>query len=417
MVARIHRGMAPRDAACRGYGLSVFLFLAAVSSLPGDIQSTGGNLLFDANNDGSAEVAIQGKNLGIGTASPSTNLHVMGNTYISQNLGIGTSVPASNLEVQGSRGMNLQTISSNTTISGNSVILADTSSANITLTLPYAGNAAGRIFKIKKSNIANKLSVKGGGNLIDDSPIIELPSGNALPHLNIISNGKQWYILSSAGNVTPWKPTSLSNCILWLDANDAANVTLTSGNVSQWSDKSGQGFHFTQGTATAQPLYLVSGRNGMYVVKFDGTNDQLSKSRDWGKYLDVYLVGRFHTTPGSTDHFFCGSATTEYGLKHDSGDMYFNSGGPNVNRTISGSTNYHYFRAFVNNSDIGLSIDGGAESTSSGATDYPDTILNLGGISSAFGKAEIAEVIIYNMKLATSDSNTVLAYLSYKWGF
>ena len=36
---------------------------------------------------------------------------------------------------------------------------------------------------------------------------------------------------------------------LWLDASDASTITHSSGSVSQWADKSGNAFHFTQTTA------------------------------------------------------------------------------------------------------------------------------------------------------------------------
>ncbi len=398
-------------------GLALLPLLVFLAALSGDVRSDTGKILFDANANGSAESVLEGKNLGIGTTSTSANLHVLGNAYITQNLGIGTATPTASLQIQGALGMAPQTITSNTTASGNSVIIADTSSANLTLTLPYAGNVAGRTYYIKKASNSYTLSVRGGGNLIDDSSIFTLGTGGRqFPFINVVSNGNQWYSTGMSNSIV-WSPTTVSNCILWLDASDSSYVTLTSGNVSTWSDKSGQGYNFTQGTAANQPLYLANGRNNKYVVKFDGTNDQLSYSRNWGKYLDVYFVGRFHTAPGSTDHYFSGNNTSMFALKYDTGAMYLTGGNTNANKGATAPTNYHYYRAYVDNTNLGVASDGNVEGTAGGADQWATSILNLGGVTSAYGKVEIAEFIIYNMKLATSDSNTVLTYLSSKWGF
>lgn len=62
---------------------------------------------------------------------------------------------------------------------------------------------------------------------------------------------------------------------LWLDASDAGSVTLNSGNVSQINDKSGNGRHFTQGSAGSQPAYLLANKNGLNVISFDGVDDTL----------------------------------------------------------------------------------------------------------------------------------------------
>ena len=46
--------------------------------------------------------------------------------------------------------------------------------------------------------------------------------------------------------------------ILWLDASDASTITLNGSNVTQWNDKSGNGYHASQAVATDQPAYAAS---------------------------------------------------------------------------------------------------------------------------------------------------------------
>jgi len=62
-----------------------------------------------------------------------------------------------------------------------------------------------------------------------------------------------------------------SNLVAWFDAQDAASITQSSGAVSQWNDKSGNGNHLTQATAGKKPTYSATGLGGAQPsVSFDG---------------------------------------------------------------------------------------------------------------------------------------------------
>lgn len=78
-------------------------------------------------------------------------------------------------------------------------------------------------------------------------------------------------------NETVWNPSMLGPA-LWLDAADASTITLNGSTVSQWSDKSGNGFHVTQSTASAQPTYQATGFNSQPTVFFDASDDEMSCS-------------------------------------------------------------------------------------------------------------------------------------------
>lgn len=68
----------------------------------------------------------------------------------------------------------------------------------------------------------------------------------------------------------------------WYDASDTATITASGNSVSQLSDKSGNGLHITQGTASAQPTTNTITRNGRNALSFDG-GDRLvaSSAADW----------------------------------------------------------------------------------------------------------------------------------------
>jgi hypothetical protein len=69
-------------------------------------------------------------------------------------------------------------------------------------------------------------------------------------------------------------PKSISGLAQWLDANDSATLTLVSGAVSQWDDKSGNSRNATQTTANNRPTTTTV--NGRTALSFDGTNDGLN---------------------------------------------------------------------------------------------------------------------------------------------
>ena len=78
--------------------------------------------------------------------------------------------------------------------------------------------------------------------------------------------------MSAAKNWTvdlDWTPSTLIGDTLgmWYDASDTSTITESSGNVSQWDDKSGNGFHLTQGTGSYQPQTGTHTVNGLNVIR------------------------------------------------------------------------------------------------------------------------------------------------------
>lgn len=70
-------------------------------------------------------------------------------------------------------------------------------------------------------------------------------------------------------------PRRIPGLVAWYDAADPTTVTLVSGNVATWHDKSRLGNSVSQGAASKQPSYGVATFNGRPVIKFDGADDNL----------------------------------------------------------------------------------------------------------------------------------------------
>jgi len=199
----------------------IFVLLISLYSFPlafSNVTSNSGNVSFDVDNDGQSEFILNSTGLGVGQ-NPSNALHVGGNSIISGRLSIGTTTSSSsNLNVAGSIGLNVGAVSSNLTLESSSLVMADSSSGNLDLTLPSAANKTGIIYWIKKVSMINKVRVYGGGTNLDNEPNIVLSSGN-LGHLQVMSDGSQWRILSVSGNVVGNIP------LVKVDLNNASNIT------------------------------------------------------------------------------------------------------------------------------------------------------------------------------------------------
>lgn len=84
---------------------------------------------------------------------------------------------------------------------------------------------------------------------------------------------------SWSGTVAAFSPVALPGLVLWLDAGDAASLTLDgSNNVSQWNDKSGNARHAVQATVLNRPGYYANQLNGKGAVRGNGTSTHLTNS-------------------------------------------------------------------------------------------------------------------------------------------
>jgi len=244
-------------------------YLLALLLLPlnllAEVSSTTGTILFDSDFDTNAEMTLNSTGLGIGIA-PLSNLHVDGNAIISKQLFVGGNSGSSNLNINGTLGFAIESVSSNTTLGNSSLVLANAASDNIELTLPNAALVSGQIITIKKINIDNRVTISSN-TLIDNRPGLSLGAG--YNSISLISNGTQWFETSSYGsNISNDLTSFSSNCLMWFDGDDASSVTVDgNGNITQWSDKSGNDYHSTRST-NRHPTYTAAAINGRGAIDF-----------------------------------------------------------------------------------------------------------------------------------------------------
>lgn len=246
-------------------------------------------------------------------------------------------------------------------------------------------------------------------------------------------------ILASAYR-SAFTPSDLTGLQLWLDASDAATITQTSGSVSQWSDKSGNSLHVTQGTATNQPKSNTATQNGLTVLDFDA-NDNLARTsasnlgRNVGA-VTVYVVGSFNAVSAVQDfvHFTRnggGSSSSRVRLGHNNiqSPNKLNAGGRRLDAdafaSVASTSNaptgaFRRYTALFDyaNSDlfvwIGTTAEGSktsfqtAGSTSDTTSDQLHVGTNLDG--------KIAEILVYHAAHGSTERAQVWDYLAAKWG-
>lgn len=151
---------------CRYRNILVAVSLMAILTHIGfsDVTSISGNINFHTLEDQPAKMILNATGLGIGV-SPSSRLHVQGNAMVSNQISIGGSSGSSNFHINGTTAFSSDPISIDSNLSDHSQFLADSSAGNLRLTLPYAGNAQGRVIQVKKISKLNTVWVYGGGNL------------------------------------------------------------------------------------------------------------------------------------------------------------------------------------------------------------------------------------------------------------
>ena len=223
-----------------------------------------------------------------------------------------------------------------------------------------------------------------------------------------------------------FSPTDISGLQLWLDADDSETITLNGSTVSQWDDKSGNGYNVSQGTASYQPTYTASALNSKSVVSFDGSNDVLrnnsvtpvsgSSSRTvflvynvtGGAGNGVFTLG--NTVNSSARQFVC---TREIAIRCFGVTRVFTESNDGttymiVTYMLDGTTG-NDLAAFKNGSALTV------QSTTNGAT----TLNTAAGIeipNDGVSGTNIAEILVYDSALSTSDRERVESYLSTKWG-
>lgn len=227
------------------------------------------------------------------------------------------------------------------------------------------------------------------------------------------------YINPYAFPAANWTPANITTA-LWLDADDSATVTVVSGDVSQWNDKSGNGRNATQTTAAKRPFLNSSGVNGKNSIQFDDVQNGES-------LLTSYNLSQ------SNDYMICfagnQASTVNIRLISSSSKNALLSISRNSNTVFIGGAIVTNGWASINTTNIGVLLapssgnfqfygNGTSISNANRAVESFGTINfgchgGIGGNEPADGN--ICEVVVV-LESSTLTREKIEGYLAHKWG-
>jgi len=231
---------------------------------------------------------------------------------------------------------------------------------------------------------------------------------------------------AAAYDFSIWSPT------LWLDASDAATITESGGAVSQWDDKSSNGFDVTA-TGTAQPTTGTRTINGLNALDFDGSTDIMAtatakKIVDASGYYTVWAVVECDSVTGDRSIVdqddetgnrqaqqlrTSGTATQSVriygGVVADGAGVTLSTGTPYLMRS---QQRLNALETWVNNSSDGSSATTGANTSET-------AVINIGahrGLSLAqLFNGKIGFVLVVPSALSSGDMATIETAINNRW--
>lgn len=236
----------------------------------------------------------------------------------------------------------------------------------------------------------------------------------------------------------PWTPANIST-FLWFDASDASTITLTSGAVSQWNDKSERNKHLTQTVvSTARPVVSAAALNGLNTITYDGVNDYMDNPSVGSSGIQsFFMIAVFRMNTGGNNEdlpmgigatganrqcrcFYRANAGTNVGFAGFSADIASSA----YSYDIGGS--YHIFEIgntqLTGPNQVEIGRDGQATSYTPSnsllaATDgFTMGSLRGGAIGNYYSAISVAEFICLHYFPTTDQRQRLRGSLAWKWG-
>lgn len=251
-----------------------------------------------------------------------------------------------------------------------------------------------------------------------------------------------------ASSQTSFNPLSIANCKVWLDASDTSTISLSGSEVTQWTDKTANGYTFTQGTSANRPLSGTRTQNGRNVIDFDGTNDKLvatSSGSTWNflhNGTEHTILVAFLQDVDSNNGFFLGTSAANFvnrGASHGvlAGDRIFSqvaTGSGSIRAVDADVTSFGDMQVFTYVSftmkpsnataseRVAFRYKNGAANKPNAATGAVSTsdatfALSIGSNSTDTFPLNgvLGEILIYDVALSDANRGLLETYLATKW--
>lgn len=242
----------------------------------------------------------------------------------------------------------------------------------------------------------------------------------------------------------PFNPLDIDGLQVWMDAADSTTITGSSP-VTQWNDKSGNGYNFT---ASAGPVLATSSQNGLNTLTFTAASSQFLSNTATVNFMEFYSLSVFaafkYSDTTSAGYVF---AKSLYGVANgrilfgrDAGTpATFNAGittTANAYSTYSDAYTANTWRVygFVADRSAGTVKAYQNGSNNASGTFTVDTTTNLttaypmaiGAYNNSSGtlaspqaglyfNGSLGELLVYNSALSFQQRQQIEGYLARKW--
>ena len=240
-------------------------------------------------------------------------------------------------------------------------------------------------------------------------------------------------IISRAMKPNRFTPTQISGCQLWLDAADASTVLLSGSSVTQWRDKSGNGYNTSN--LTGAPSYSA---NGIVFTGTTTTGQAMGTNLGYAASLSnssIFVIASYAGTFVNNGAFI--ETDNRLGNNGCGLDFFVNSSaqqivnGWNTGQIVAGasglSLNTKYIHGFTfatGSSGTAIVYLNGTQSGIRSSYNFTYTAggfvslsaWKLGSTFSYFFNGVINEILIYNSIVSTQQRQQIEGYLAWKWG-
>lgn len=218
-----------------------------------------------------------------------------------------------------------------------------------------------------------------------------------------------------------WTPAVISTA-LWLDAADSSTLTLDSGSVSQWSDKSGNGRHATR-SSTTRPTLSDNTLNGLDEIAFNGSSQymDITNGMPLSTNMTVFEVFR-RSSSGIISMSLGGTVVSSppYAVQWWTDNVAYSALSTtefSTHGTASTATGVFITSLLRNDSNVTLWRGGSMVGTAQTAPTLTCASFGyVGRRGSNYHNGRIAEIIVISSALSTDDRQKIEGYLAHKWG-
>jgi hypothetical protein len=238
----------------------------------------------------------------------------------------------------------------------------------------------------------------------------------------------------SITNVPFFRPTSITGCSLWFDGTDSSTITLASGSLTQWNDKSGNGKNFTAVSGYANATVSSAYQNGLNVFNFSGNGLYRTPEGSAVYPQDAYIIVALKSTTAHVDVLGMGDRAVDnfnsLTFAESAVSKWHNGSSGGARQTISDttetSTSFLLMQWSIANGNYLLRRNGTQLVQASRTYSFNNSstaIFQIGyrHTDNVYGPGAnfsgyIGEIAVFNSQLGTTDRQNIESYFAQKWG-